>query len=279
MKRLAIYAHYGKSPEVAGHVLFCLQQIAELGFQICFVSNSEVSPGSAGKLKSFCERVLVRENTGLDFGMWQRGLAEYELSQFEELLLANSSVVGPLQPLAPFWQSPAVANADFWGFTDNDEFKPHLSSYFLVFRRRVLHSERFCEFWRAFLPYQDKWQVIFSYELGLSQWLEEGGFKGRAVFPQTEIIAAYRSSRGWWGKIGDQWRFLSSLWRNRQWPPRNVTLVYPDVLLQRGMPFLKVTLLHQNSPRITPPAAFALLEKSALPREILEELRQTHCVS
>ena len=276
MKRLAIYAHYDRSPQVAGHVLFCLQHLAEFGFQICFVSNSEVSPASEAALKKFCDRVIVRENTGLDFCMWQRGLTEYDLAQFEELLLTNSSIIGPLQPLASLWQSPAVADCDFWGLTDNDEFTPHLSSYFLVFRQRVLHSERFREFWRTVLPYKNKWLVIFSYELGLSTWLEEGGFQWRAAFPQKQIIEAHRSSRGFLQRCGDRCRFLNYLYLNRQLPPRNTTTVYPDLLLQRGMPFLKVSLLHQKSSRITPSMAFLFLEKSTLPAEMVQELRRIY---
>jgi len=276
MKRLAIYAHYSFSPEVAGHVLFCLRHIAELGFQICFVSNSEISPAGKVSLGKNCERVIVRENSGLDFAMWLCGMAEYDLLQFDELLLTNSSIIGPLQPLAPLWQSPALAGCDFWGLTDNDEFKPHLSSYFLVFRQRVLHSERFREFWRTVLPYKKKWQVIFSYELGLSDWLEEGGFQWRAVFPQKDIIEACHSSRGFWKRGWDRWLALGYLLNNRRPPPRSTTLVYPDILLQHGMPFLKVMLLHQKSRRITPAMAFSFLKKSVLPAEVFEELRRTY---
>ncbi|MGA2243454.1 MAG: rhamnan synthesis F family protein [Verrucomicrobiota bacterium] len=252
-----------------------MQHLAELGFEVCFVSNSELSPESVGRLKQSCARVIVRENTGLDFGMWQRGLAEYDPAQLGELLLTNSSIIGPLQPLGALWQNQAGADCDFWGLTDNDEFKPHLSSYFLVFRQPVLHSARFRDFWRTILPYQNKFQVVFSYELGLSNWLEEGGFRWRAAFPQQQVIAAHRSGRGFWGRCLDRCQALSHLHRNRELPPRNTTLVYPDVLLQHGMPFLKVSLLQQSSLRITPPAAFSLLEKFNLPPEILQELRRT----
>lgn len=276
MKRLAIYAHYSPSPQVAGYVRYCLERIAALGFEVCFVSNSELSADSVAALKQTCARVIVRENTGLDFCMWQRGLAEYDRLQFDELLLTNSSIIGPLQPLGAVWQSLAVAGCDFWGLTDNDEFKPHLSSYFLVFRQPVLHSDRFRDFWRTVLPYRNKAQVIYSYELGLSDWLVEGGFRWRAAFPQKEIIAAYRAERGWAGRCGDRYRALRHLGRNRELPPRNTTTVYPDLLLQRGMPFLKVSLLHQPSLRLTPAAAFALLEKSALPPEIVRELHGTY---
>jgi lipopolysaccharide biosynthesis protein len=269
MKRLAIYAHFRDQPQVAGHVLFYLQHLAELGFQICFISNSKISPASEATLKNLCERVIMRENTGLDFAMWQRGLAEYDLLQFDELLLTNSSIIGPVRPLAPLWQNPALGDCDFWGLTDNDELNSHLQSYFLVFRKRILHSTRFADFWRSVLPYKDKQQVIFSYELGLSNWLEEGGFTRKVVFPQKDIVAIYRQRRSLWRKYHDYYLYLTLRGRSR-----NTSVIFPDLLLERGMPFLKTALLRESPSFMKPPAAFSILEKSGLPASALAELRR-----
>jgi lipopolysaccharide biosynthesis protein len=269
MKRLAIYAHYGSSAAVAGHVYYCLEQVAALGFGICFVSNSEISAASEAALKKICERVLVRENTGLDFCMWQRGMAEYDLLQYEELLLTNSSIIGPVQALAPVWASPALAGCDFWGLTDNDELAEHLQSYFLVFRRRVLHSEAFREFWRSVLPYKNKAQLIWSYELGLTRWLQDAGFTPKPVFARKEIVAAYRRSRSLWQRIRDYYLYLNG----RGWG-RNTSVFFPELLLSRGMPFLKTALLRESPSRLKPSTAFAILEKSGLPPEILDEVRR-----
>jgi lipopolysaccharide biosynthesis protein len=251
--------------------------LAEFGFRVCFVSNSPLSPASETALKPFCERVMIRENTGLDFCMWQAGLAHYDLAQLDELLLTNSSIIGPLQPLSAVWQRPELADCEFWGLTDNDEFKPHLSSYFLVFRQTILRSARFREFWPTVLPYRDKAQVIFSYELGLTQWLSEAGFRWRAAFPQKEVDAAYRAGRSPWQKWREQWRFVSHFHRNRVWPARTTPYFYPDLLMQRGMPFVKTALLRQSSLRFTPAMAFALLEQYGLPADLLAELRRNPC--
>lgn len=266
MKRLAIYAHYDASPTIAAHVPFCLSSLAGLGFQICFVSNSEIPEASAHALKKICHRVIVRENSGFDFGMWQRGLTEYDLAHFEELLITNSSVIGPVQPLAPFWQHPATTDCDFWGLTDNCRFAPHLQSYFLVFRKRVIHDWRFGEFWRSVLPYVDKLQVVLSYEVGLTRWLEEGGFKWRAIFPQEHIWAEALKQRSFARKI---YHFCS----RRELPALDTTLYAPKALLQWGMPFLKVHLLRENWLEISPKTSLSYLENIHLPADVLEELR------
>jgi lipopolysaccharide biosynthesis protein len=262
MKRLTIYAHFDASAQVARHVLYYLEQLRELGFQICFVSNSEISAASETSLKKICGRVIVRENRGLDFAMWKQALADADLSQLDELLLTNSSIVGPLRPLAPFWQNPKLAGCDFWGLTDNDELNLHLQSYFLVFRQPVLQSPRFVEFWRSILPFRDKLQVIRSYEAGLTCWLEEAGFKWKAIYPQREIWPLFLQQRGWRRKSLDV-----CLQRNLK-KPLNTTLFAPDILLQGGMPFFKAALLKGFHSPSNGRKAFAWLENAQLPDAI-----------
>jgi lipopolysaccharide biosynthesis protein len=264
--KLALYAHYSASDNAERYVLFYLQKLRELGFQIYFISNSPLSTSSEEQLNKTCDRVIQRENTGLDFAMWRHGLEECKLNEFDELLLTNSSIIGPLQPLAPLWERPEIAGCDFWGLTDNDEIAPHLQSYFLVFRRSALNHPRFMDFWRSVLPYRDKQQVIRCYEIGLTRWLEECGLKGKAIFTQGDIHSLFRGKRCKIKKITDR------LYK-RDLPGRNTMTLFPDLLIQGGMPFLKAALLRKAPMQVDPQVAFQLLESSALPREILEELR------
>jgi rhamnosyltransferase len=269
MKRIAIYAHFGESLKIALHVFYFLRELRTLGFEICFVSNSPVSQESQRELSPLCEKFIQRENNGFDFAMWQAGLAEYDLSKVEELLLTNSSIIGPLKPLAPLWQNPALKECDFWGLTDNDEHGLHLQSYFLVFRRQVLQSVSFGEFWRSVLPHTDKQQVIQSYEIGLTGWLEKAGFKWRAVFTQARLWSLFLSRRSLRKKIGD-WYY------DRALPGRNTTTLLPDLLLECGMPFVKAALLQERPMQVSPEMAIDLLEASSLPTEVLKDLQDLH---
>jgi rhamnosyltransferase len=266
MKRLALYAHFGTSPRVAKHVLFCLEQLHRSGFQTGFISNSEISQASELELKKICSCVLVRENFGFDFCMWRRGLLEFDLSGFDELLLINSSIIGPLQPLDQFWQNPDMADCDFWGLTDNNEIESHLQSFFVLFRRQVFQSARFADFWRSVLPYHNKQQIIRSYEVGLTRWLEEGGFKWKAAFERERIWSLFLERRSLARRI--QGRF-----RRQNFSGQNTTVLFPDLLLECGMPFLKAALLRETGAAFGPDKTFALLKNSSLPPEILEELR------
>ena len=263
--RLALYAHYGERASVAEHVLYYLQQLQAFGFKICFVSNSPLSTESKRRLETMCARVYERENTGYDFSMWQHALAEFDLADVTELLLTNSSIVGPLQPLETVWRNPRVQDCDFWGLTDNADFTHHLQSYFLVFRRAVLESDAFTRFWDGVLPFTDKWLTILSYEVTLTGWLVQNGFSWRAMFPKEEVWRRYRSGLTLRQKIKDR---LQNHWL----PGYNTTLLYPEILLEMGMPFVKSSLVRRGSRRISPLQAYRLLEQR-LPHKAVEEMR------
>lgn len=274
MKRLAIYAHFGSSAQVAGYVLFYLEKIAEIGFRICFVTNSGISTSSEIALKKTCERIIVRENTGLDFSMWQRGLAEYEMAQWDELLLTNSSIIGPLQQLDPLWHNPALLDCDFWGLTEQDKVASHLQSYFLVFRSNVIRSECFKRFWSAVLPYRSKDLVIHSYEIGISSWLEQHGFRKKAVFPQQLVLNCYRQRVFPRTYMGRAVRLLKGCKASNYLKERNTTWYYPDILHELGMPFLKCSLLKGRlGERIQPSWAYEKLREAAFPVAAIDELR------
>jgi rhamnosyltransferase len=55
--RLALYAHHSEHASVAEHVIYYLEQLHALGFQICFVSNSPLSEESKCRIRPFSVRV------------------------------------------------------------------------------------------------------------------------------------------------------------------------------------------------------------------------------
>jgi lipopolysaccharide biosynthesis protein len=267
-KRLALYAHYSASNDVALYVPFYLRSLRELGFRVCFISNSPIPQSKQSELQAICEKVIQRDNTGYDFSMWQQALTEFDPAQFDELLITNSSIIGPLKPLAPLWDSPKLRDCDFWGITNNVEFGNHLQTYFVVFRKQVLQSRHFMDFWHSVLPFDDKQQVIQSYETGLTRWLEERGFRWKALFDNQDIFFAFLARRSLTEKIRD--RLRPRTFR------RDTAMLMPALLLERGMPFVKLALLTRMASRdfqVSSDTALQLFESSAIPADILDELR------
>src|SRR3954452_7881501 len=167
MKRAAVYAHYDEAAEVKPYALLILRALREVCSSVAFVSTASLPPAELAKLEGLVTNVHLKENVGLDFGMWQAALSGLTLDEFDELLLVNSSVIGPVFPLLPILEEMGRAPVDFWGMTESREIKWHLQSYFLCFKREVLRSGELAKFFSSVLPYRDKRAIILSYELGL----------------------------------------------------------------------------------------------------------------
>ena len=135
--------------------------------------------------------------------------------------------------------------------TDNTEIAPHLQSYFILFGERVIRSQAFNMFWNAVLPYSSKNQIICSYEVGLTVWLEEQGFTWRPYISQSSVWKTYSRNRGFTKRTAD--------WvRRRKTNLENVTLCYASLLVEMGFPFHKCALFN--------PGGVSALDKNIVKR-------------
>jgi rhamnosyltransferase len=228
VKRLTLFAHHDDESEVKQFVCHFLRELREISDRLVFISTSPLPPREQARAAGTCDQVLLTGNLGFDFAMWQFGLECNDLNDYDELVLTNSSVFGPLWPLKPYMDEMQETPCDFWGMTENFEICRHVQSYFLVFKRNVLQSDAFRRFWASVLPYRDKSQLIRAYEVGLSVFLQEAGFT-RASFISGESL------------------FPPGLRRRAfKFTDRNLTRYYPERLVKAGMPFVKVEVLRDN---------------------------------
>ncbi len=256
VKRLAVYAHYDAQDEVKRYVAYHLDHLREICQQVVFVSTSKLDEAQLAIARSHCDRVVSKENVGYDFGMWQSALVPDRgaepLTQWDEIVLTNSSVFGPVVPLGPLFEKMAATDCDLWALTDNLEFEWHLQSYFLVFKQPVLRSSAFTQFWSSVLPYRNKRQVIRCYEVGLTIFFTEAGFKAQAVAPTRSLFP-----RG----------PLAKLYKHRD---KNPTCCHPVRLLKRGVPFVKVELLRDNPVEIELAPVYRELQRLGYDRQLIE---------
>ena len=188
MKRLAIFAHYDRDDLLDDYVLYYLAALKHVVKNIVFVSASSLPDASVNRLKTICDTVVLRENVGYDFGSWQAGLhAVREMSTYDEVIICNDSVYGPLFPLVELFGKMEAIDCDFWGVTESRDIPYHLQSYFLAFRRPVIASPFFTNFWQSVKSEEDKGTVIRKYEVGLTQTLLEAGFR-------SAVYAGYKPS-------------------------------------------------------------------------------------
>ncbi len=252
MKRLAIYAHYDSQNQVKRFASFFLRCLAEHCQRVDFVTTSNLPASERNRLDGICERVLQSENVGFDFGMWKRALEGIDLSAWDELVLTNSSILGPMFPLGEMFEQMRTRDCAFWGATDNCDIDWHLQSYFFVFRRPVLHSEHFARFWSSVLLYHNKFQVIRSYEVGLTQYLMQHGFRAEAYIPVATLFPPWPL--------------------NLRHPRRrhDATIFNPLKLIARRMPFVKASLLRDNPGKVDLTRVYRQLERAGYDLSMIE---------
>lgn len=234
MSRLILFAHWDADAEVKPYIVAHLRALRDLGGRIEFLSNSPLPPEEVDKVRGLVGGVRLRENVGYDFGMWQDAIARADLSRVDELVLTNSSVIGPFSPLSPIFERMGGAGWDFWGMTESWTHVHHVQSYFLVMKRAVVQSRALARFFEGVMPYRLKEQVILAYELGLSTWLWENGFTGGAAFPPASL------PRAWLADLLVR-RIRPWVYRKRKDP----TIYYPDRVWRAGMPYVKVALFRR----------------------------------
>ena len=258
MKRLVCYAHFDDKGELKPFVKHSIAQMKEVCHTIAFVSNSILSDSDINYLNNICDYVKINDNVGYDFYMWKTALNAINYKGYDEVILMNSSVFGPLYGIGPMLYEMSYRKCDFWGMTECFQIRPHIQSYFLVFKKPVVESDAFALFWNCVMPYHNKHLVVLKYEIGLSQWLIESGFMAEAYFSFV--------------KIGDYCRKNKIKLRVKD----NYSVEHAVELLAMGNPFLKVDPIRKNS--INLPSVHAHLEANGYPFEYLElGVRNDNC--
>ena len=220
MRRVAIFAHYDPDDAIKSYILYHLTALREVCGEIHFVSTSRLAEKDLTKLKGVVTSCTLCENAGYDFGMWAQALRTLDLREWDEVVLANSSVFGPLAPLADSFERMRGIDCDFWGMSDSLEIEHHIQSFFLVFRSAILKSGQVERFFASVLPYRHKWQVIRSYELGLTHFLMDQGFV-------PAVVASVNDPRLHLGVC-------------------NPCMRAPMELIELGVPYVKALLFREN---------------------------------
>ena len=192
MKRLMIYFFYDKDGIVDDYVPYFLEKFKPFCEEICTVVNGTVTEESKEKLKKHSALVLERENVGFDSGAYKFAIEYYgyeKLKEYDELILANFTMFGPIYSPAELFDEMEKRDCDFWGITEHPEkdmYKAgvkvceHIQSYFVAFNKKVLTSDAFKEFWTTLKIASNYDEAIAFYELRLTKFFEDKGFKSNS---------------------------------------------------------------------------------------------------
>jgi dTDP-4-dehydrorhamnose reductase len=179
-KYIAVFAHYDKHNIVDDYVLYYLENLKLIADKIIFVSDNNLPEIEQNKLQNLCHKIIAKKHGEYDFGSYKRGLEEaYQYSQdYDAIIIANDSCYGPIKPLSNIFKTMEYSDCDFWGLTVNQEqYLPHLQSYFLVFNKKIINSEIFKNFFRKVKREDNKQNIIENYEIALTPTFVDAGFK------------------------------------------------------------------------------------------------------
>jgi lipopolysaccharide biosynthesis protein len=236
INRLAIFVSYSDRSDISPHVLYHVERLRDACSDVHFVSNSPLSPASHDALKRHCGEVIERPNVGFDFAAWRDAIARLEPGRFDEIVLVNSSVVGPLFSLSAVFDTMGTRHCNFWGMTRNRAMKPHIQSYFLCFRRKVIESPAWRSFWNQVEDEAQKSQVIMKYEVELMAFFEKAGFVSDTLIPQMD---KHGLERLFLRRLSSHLPIFLPMDKNRT----SSTIHSPLELIEQGMPYLKASLL------------------------------------
>src|SRR5579864_1412285 len=183
MQDVCLFSHFDRENEIDEYVLRYLREIKTLGFSIVFISTAKLSSHETDRIRPVCSDVILRENTGLDFGSWAAGFAKHGSEVAGRLLLVNDSVYGPIgSSLTTAFERLTALPADFYGMVESIEPTPHLQSWFLLFEPWVVGSSEFRATLQRSFSTMTKREIIENGELGLSLTLVKAGFKYQALY-------------------------------------------------------------------------------------------------
>lgn len=212
MKRILLFVNFNKENELEDRTVYTLKKVRHLFETVFIISNSGLSIKDRASLGEVSDKIIMRDNVGFDFAAWKTGIDDLgwdRIKKYDSLTLMNDTCYSPIWPIDEYFEKFEKAKGvDFWGAsvhiassygmpgTDGKGAVPeHIQSYFMTFKKKVVASKAFANFWDNIKTYSDIERVIRDYEVGLTRTLNESGFtydaiinNKNAVFSETNVI-------------------------------------------------------------------------------------------
>ncbi|MDR0853083.1 MAG: rhamnan synthesis F family protein [Clostridiales Family XIII bacterium] len=207
MKRACVFVFYDKDGIADEYLRPYLSSLGAHVSRLLIVSNCEPTDEAKALFADYTNEVYVRENVGFDAAAYKFGLQQIgwdEIPSYDEVILANDTVFGPVYPLGDMFEEMSNREADFWGITRHDEhhddftrvnpygyIPAHIQTYFLVMRGRLLDSDILKAYWEG-LPEIKTWEdAVGRHEAYFTKYLEDRGFTWDVYINNLEVDPEY----------------------------------------------------------------------------------------
>ena len=258
MKRLLLYVHFNKYNRVSSHVYYQLTKMRPLFSKVVFISNSSINEQDYHKIVELrlMDQFIQRENFGFDFAAWRDGMTAVgfeELATYDSVTIMNDTCFGPLWDIKDYYlEYESDDSVDFWGLTNNratpksrytQGFREHIQSYFITFKKSVIVSPEFKNFWENVKNYTNVQDVIDNYETQVTTKFLDAGFKYKVIFNTVNEDASHMLHA-------------------------DFSFYHPTAILSRRVPFIKVKAIDNNQ-HITPYLLDEIAKQSDYPVDLI----------
>lgn len=195
MRRYAIYFFYDKDGIVDRYVLYFLEKLKPYIQYLAFISGVKLNPSEKGKLINSVDEIYECEHETQNANAYKLALEKVDsnlLSQYDEILLLDYTVWGPVISFQQLFETTKTYNVDFWGITQyhgDDHVPLYIDSGFIAIRKNLFISESFKLYWSGFpeINTPDKSPSLF--ESTFTSWFKARGYRCK-VFVDTEDLSS-----------------------------------------------------------------------------------------
>lgn len=199
--RLGIFVIYNKNGCIERYVIYLLEALKKCCSKVIAVCNGAVLENEKKKLGHCTDLVFIRDNIGYDCGAIKDVLVHLygwgQVLLYDELVVMNDTCYGPVYPFGQVFEKMGPVDCDFWGLTEQwpmpadvetwgmETLPYHIQSYFVVFRKKLLHGPCFQSFWEGVGLKAGYYETVKNYELRMTNFFLANGFQC-AAYVQKE---------------------------------------------------------------------------------------------
>lgn len=202
-----IVAHYDEYGVISSDLSNFVNFLQNNNFSVILVST-HLNNNEMYKINKNI-KTIVRDNYGYDFYSYCTGiqLISNNWENIDNIILMNSSFkIFDYNKLYSFFLQSIGKKYNQYNLlslTTSMEVKYHCQSFLLRFNKEVLSNSDFKKWWLTMEPINDRQQVIYKYELGLTDFILKQGFSSQGLFyvgfarKIKSMLRYYRLQRKW----------------------------------------------------------------------------------
>lgn len=194
MKRICLFAAYNKNGIIQDYVVYYLKCLSEYA-NIYYMADNPTSEDELMKIKPYIKESYCYHHGKYDFGSWQeliKMIGWDKLSEYDELILANDSMFGPLFPFEKYFKK--MENDSEWdicGINRNYDYRTKewfLNSYFLVFKKKAYMSDIFKNHIESVEKKDSPYDVVNAYEIPFMKKFYDKGYKVKCLIDCNDHV-------------------------------------------------------------------------------------------